>query len=179
MVTIGASVGYDSVVNGAIVISNDSGIGLVGHWPLRADGPECPDGHRGCAQSLLTTMSITERIGGRLGQELSYDQCLALALGDDPVARAVVDGAGRGLGRLLAAVGNLVVPHMNILAGERVGLANVARLAVDAGVGQDRSPRASGLPYVVNDSDATQWCRGAAAIAIQANVVGGHPAPAA
>ncbi len=177
VITMGAGVGYGAVVNGGIVLSDDSGLGLVGHWPLKADGPPCPDGHRGCAQVMLASPSILQRVSAALGRELSYEQCLNLAEGEDPVAREVVDEAGFALGRLLAAVGNLVVPQRVIIAGEGVRMAKVASDAVAAGIAQDRNPKASPLEYVVNEPDATQWCRGAAVIAIQTYVLGAHPRP--
>jgi predicted NBD/HSP70 family sugar kinase len=177
VITVGAGVGYGAVVNGGIVLSDDSGLGLVGHWPLKPDGPQCPDGHRGCAQVMLASPSIVERVSSGLGRELSYEKCLNLAEGEDPVAREVVDEAGFALGRLLAAVGNLVVPQRIIVAGEGVRLAHVASGALAAGIAQDRNPKASPLEYVVNEPDATQWCRGAAVIAIQTYVLGAHPRP--
>ena len=45
-----------------------------------------------------------------------------------------MDDAGRGLGKLLAAVANLTVPQMIVLGGEGVGLVDVARDAVRAGI---------------------------------------------
>ena len=179
VLTIGAGIGYGAVVHGGIVVSDDSGLGLVGHWPLEPDGPSCGEGHRGCAQAMLASPSIVDAVSGGLGRPLTYDQCLNLAEAGDPVARPVVEAAGRALGRLMAAVGNLLVPERIILAGEGVRLAEVAADSVREGIARDRNARAHPLDYVVNDPDATQWCRGAAVIAIQTYVLGAHPAPAA
>jgi predicted NBD/HSP70 family sugar kinase len=178
VLTMGVGVGYGAVINDRIVVGPDSGVGLVGHWPLDPFGPVCPDGHRGCAQALLTIPSITSAISGALGRDLGYDQCLDLAEAGDPAARRVLDEAGHGLGRLIAAVGNLTVPQLVVLGGEGVRLARVAEQAVHAGIAEDRSPRASELALHVKDSDASDWCRGAAVIAIQTYVLGAHPSPA-
>ena len=67
VVTLGAGVGYGLVVHGQIVVDEDSGIGLVGHWPLDPLGPLCPAGHRGCAHSLLTDTAIATEVSSALG----------------------------------------------------------------------------------------------------------------
>ena len=171
VLTIGAGVGYGVVIHDRIVLGPDSGIGLVGHWPLQSYGPVCPEGHRGCAQALLAIPSITKAVSTVLDRPLTYDQCLDLAEAGDPAARRIIDEAGRGLGRLIAAVGALTVPELIVLGGEGVHLANVAADAVQEGIRQERDPRASALNTHVLESDTTQWCRGAAVLAIQTYVL--------
>ena len=58
VITVGVGVGYGCVANGARLENEDSGIGLVGHWPLDPLGPICSQGHRGCAEAMLTTPAI-------------------------------------------------------------------------------------------------------------------------
>ena len=107
---------------------------------------------------------------------MDYEGALDLAIQGDPVARRVVDDAGRGLGRLIAAICNLTLPQRIIIAGEGVRLAAVARPALDAGIALDRDPRATTPPIVLASKDNVQWCRGAAVLAIQAFVHGTLPA---
>lgn len=171
VLTIGAGVGYGVVIHDRIVLGPDSGIGLVGHWPLQSYGPVCAEGHRGCAQSLLAIPSITKAVSTVLDRPLTYDQCLDLAEAGDPAARRIIDEAGRGLGRLIAAVGALTVPELIVLGGEGVHLANVAADAVEEGIRQERDPRATPLKTHVLEGDTTQWCRGAAVLAIQRYVL--------
>lgn len=172
VVTLGAGVGYGLVVGGDVVVGPDSGIGLVGHWPLDPFGPVCAAGHRGCAQSVLTTSAIESGVSAALGRPVGYDEALDLAAAGEPAARRIVDDAGRGLGRLLAAIANLTVPELVVLGGEGVRLAAVAADAVGAGLAQDRDPRASGLAIATTSGDDTEWCRGAAVLAIQTYVLG-------
>lgn len=172
VLTVGAGIGYGVVVHDRIVLNEDAGIGLVGHWPLRSSGPVCPEGHRGCAQALLAVPSIVKSVSAALDRPLTYDECLNLAESGDPAAQRIIDEAGRGLGRLVAAVGNLTMPQLVVLGGEGVRLARVAAAAIAYGVRQDRDPRASPLNIHILDSEATQWCRGAAVLAIQAYVLG-------
>ena len=172
VLTVGAGVGYGLVVHGRIVLGEDSGVGLVGHWPLDPLGPMCPEGHQGCAQAIIAVPSIVKSVSAALGRPLTYDGCLDLAEAGDPAARRIIDEAGRGLGRLIAAVGNLTVPQLIVLGGEGCRLASVASAAVDQGVRRDRDPLADTLNIRILDSDATQWCRGAAVLAIQAYIRG-------
>ena len=172
VVTLGAGVGYGLVVHGQIVIDEDSGIGLVGHWPLDPLGPLCPAGHRGCAHSLLTDTAIATEVSTALGRPVSFDEALDAAEAGDPAARRVVTDAGRGLGRLLAAVANLPVPHLIVIGGEGSRLASVAAAAVQDGLRADRDPRAREVRLAMMSGGGQDWCRGAAVLAIQAYVLG-------
>ena len=178
VLTLGAGIGYGSVINGKIVAGPDSGIGLVGHWPLDANGPVCKDGHRGCAAAVLSTEGVERSVSFALGRRLSYDECLDLAEADDPAARRIIDDAGRGLGRLIAAVANLTVPERIILGGEGVRLAEVAATAMSEGIARDRDPLTSALDIQINRADEREWCRGGGVIAIQTYVLGLHAGPA-
>ncbi|HEY8281231.1 MAG TPA: ROK family transcriptional regulator [Leifsonia sp.] len=175
VITLGAGIGYGLVIHDGIVADDDTGIGLIGHWPLDPFGPLCPAGHRGCARSVLTQHAITHEVGTALGREVGYDEALDLAAAGEPAARRVVDDAGRGLGRLLAAVANLTVPERIILGGEGVRLVEVARSAIEEGIAADRDPRAKRLDLIATPGDNLEWCRGAAVIAIQTYVLGTHP----
>lgn len=174
VITLGVGIGYGLVVHNEIVVSDDSGIGLVGHWPLDPLGPLCPSGHRGCAQGLLTQSAITSAVAGTMQRDVSYAEALELAAEDRPAARRVVDDAGRGLGRLIAAIANLTSPQAIILGGEGVGLVGVAARAIEDGIRYDRDPKASQIPLITTSGDNTEWCRGAAVIAIQRYVLGTH-----
>lgn len=172
VITLGVGIGYGLVIHDEIVIDADSGLGLVGHWPLDPFGPLCPAGHRGCARSTLTLSAISQAVSSALGRTVDYDEALTLAGLGDSLARRVVDDAGRGLGRLLAAVANLTSPERIILGGEGVRLVDVATLAVHEGISSDRDPRAKTLNIVTTPGDDSEWCRGAAVIAIQKYVLG-------
>jgi predicted NBD/HSP70 family sugar kinase len=121
---------------------------------------------------VLTISAISQAVSAALGRPVDYDEALTLASDADPVARRVVDDAGRGLGRLLAAVANLTSPERIILGGEGVRLVEVAAAAIQEGISADRDPRARQLPIVTTLGDNSEWCRGAAVIAIQRYVLG-------
>jgi predicted NBD/HSP70 family sugar kinase len=172
VLTLGAGIGYGLVAHNEIVVDGDSGLGLVGHWPLDPFGPLCPAGHRGCARSVLTQSAISLAVSSALSRPVSYDEALDLAEEGEPAARRVVDDAGRGLGRIIAAVANLTAPERIILGGEGVRLVDAATDAIKEGIRNDRDPRAKNIDLVTTPGDNTEWCRGAAVIAIQRYVLG-------
>ena len=172
VLTIGIGVGYGLVVHDRVVTHRDVGIGLVGHYPLDAQGPRCPSGHHGCAEAMLTTTGISSQVSVAHRRPVGYDEALDLARGGDPVALEVVTAAGHALGRLIAAVANLAMPDRIFLSGEGIELARVAWAAVWEGLQRDRDPAASPVEVVVQPYDSDQWARGAAAIAIQHHVLG-------
>ena len=172
VLTLGVGVGYGLVIHDDIVRDSDSGIGLVGHWPLDPLGPLCPLGHRGCARSLLTQGAISSAVSTVLNRQVTYEEALDLAEKGEPAARRVVNDAGRGLGRLLAAIANLTAPERIILGGEGVHLVDVAADAIQEGIRGDRDSRARKIDLVTTPGDNTEWCRGAAVIAIQRYVLG-------
>jgi len=172
VITLGAGIGYGLVVHDHIVVDADSGLGLVGHWPVDPFGPLCPAGHRGCARSVLTVSAVSQAVSSALDRPVDYAEALALAEDGEPAARRVVDDAGRGLGRLIAAVANLTAPERVILGGEGVRLVDVAAEAIQEGIAADRDERAHAVQLVSTPGDNTEWCRGAAVIAIQRYVLG-------
>ncbi|HEX4444294.1 MAG TPA: ROK family transcriptional regulator [Galbitalea sp.] len=172
VLTLGAGIGYGLVAHDDIVLDEDSGIGLVGHWPLDPFGPLCPAGHRGCARSVLTQSAVSSAVSLALDRAVGYDEALDLAAAGEPAARRVVDDAGRGLGRMIAAIANLTAPQRIVLGGEGVRLVEVASAAMQEGIAADRDPRASELDIVTTPGDNSEWCRGAAVIAIQRYVLG-------
>lgn len=166
-VTLGAGVGYGCVANGHFLSSPDSGVGLVGHWPLDPFGPPCPQGHRGCADAMLTTTGLERSALASTGERLSWGEIITAASEGDPAMTALVDRAGRALGHLMAAIANLTAPELIVIGGEGVDLAIAAAPSVEAGVAEHRDPRA--LPVMIETVSGTndEWCRGAAVAAIR------------
>lgn len=170
--TIGAGIGYGLVVHGQAVTSPEAGLSLLSHFPLDATGPAGACGHTGCATAMLTLDALVAQATDRLGRPVSYDQLLDLAAAGDPDATAVVQRAGRALGRMLAAIANLTMPERIVLGGEGVRLAEVAADAVAEGLHADRNPRTADPEIALQSPELARWARGAAVVAIQSLVLG-------
>jgi len=172
VITLGVGIGFGLVIHNQIVVDEDYGLGLVGHWPIDPFGPLCPSGHKGCARTVLTQSAIIQAVKSTLEREFSYEEILQMATSGEPVARRVIDDAGRGLGKLMAAIANLNSPELIILGGEGVGLVEVASESIQEGIKENRDPRAKQIRFVTTSGDNTEWCRGAAVLAIQEYVLG-------
>ena len=170
VVTIGAGVGYGLVMHDRVVVTPDTGLGLGGHLPLDPNGPRCPEGHAGCSTAMLSIPSITAQLGIALGREVAYAEVVELARDGQPAAAAVVEAAGRALGRMLALVTNLAMVDAIVLSGEGMGLWPIIERYVLAALAEDRDPDAAPVRLHVDDSGFDAWARGAAAVAIQSSL---------
>lgn len=168
-ITIGVGVGYGLVVDGEVVRTPDATTGTGGHIPLDPYGPVCTEGHRGCAQAMLSSGSITAQASAALGRLVGYDETLALAA-SDPAVRAIVGAAGDALGTFIALAANLSLQSSIVLSGEGIGLFRVVEDRVRAIAATGRDPRSMPLDIHVDDDGFRAWARGAAAVAIQASM---------
>jgi predicted NBD/HSP70 family sugar kinase len=172
VLTIGAGIGYGLVLGGRRVPYAEEDRGFGGHWILDPSGPLTPDGRRGTAAALLTIPGIRSQIRAATGEDATYEEILArAAAGEQPAAR-VVGEAARGLGVLVAQIANFALPRKILLAGEGVGLMDVAGDTVRATVRDHRHPLATPVDLETKVSDFHDWARGAAVLAIQVLVLG-------
>lgn len=170
-ITLGVGVGYGCIANGRLLAGPDYGVGLVGHWPLDPLGPPCPRGHRGCAEAMLTVPAIERDVSIALDRPVEWTEILRLHTEGNPAAVEILGNSGRALGRLIAAVANLVAPEIVVIGGEGVELAVIAAGEMNEGILQQRDPRATPVRVEATSGDNESWCRGAAVIAIQGYVL--------
>ena len=172
VLTIGAGIGYGLVLGGKRVSCAEEDRGFGRHWIINPNGPLTPDGERGSAVSLLTISSIRYQVRAADGRDRSYEEILALAAAGEPMPARVVDEAARALGALVAQIANFVMPQKILLAGEGVGLMDVAGDTVRQTIAAHRHPMAGPVPLETKVSDFHDWARGAAVLAIQVLVLG-------
>ncbi|MGY5057305.1 ROK family protein [Streptomyces sp. 900105755] len=172
VLTIGAGIGYGLVLGGRRVPCAEEDRGFGRHWIIDPLGPLTPQGERGSAASLLTIPSIRYQVRAATGRDASYEEILAGAAAGEPMAARVVGEAGRALGTLLAQIANFVMPQKILLAGEGVGLMEVAGDTVREAVRAHRHPLAAPIGLETKVSDFHDWARGAAVLAIQVLVLG-------
>ncbi|MFF3849831.1 ROK family protein [Streptomyces sp. NPDC002328] len=172
VLTIGAGIGYGLVLGGRRVpcVEEDRGFGR--HWIVDPNGPLTPEGQRGSAVSLLTIPSIRYQIRAASGRDLTYEEILAGAAAGEPMPARIVNEAARALGTLVAQISNFVMPQKILLAGEGVGLMEVAGTTVRETVRAHRDPLAAPVRLETKVSDFHDWARGAAVLAIQVLVLG-------
>ncbi|MFI9761690.1 ROK family protein [Streptomyces sp. NPDC051963] len=169
VLTIGAGIGYGLVLGGKRVPF----VGFGPGWVIDRYGPLTPDGVRGSAWSFLTIPGIRYQVQAALGRECSYEEILTMAAAGEPVAARVVAESAWALGTLVAQISNFAQPQKILLAGEGVGLMDVARKTVDEALQVQRHPLAPPVDLEARVSDFHDWARGAAVLAIQVLVLGG------
>ncbi|MEU0072788.1 ROK family transcriptional regulator [Streptomyces sp. NPDC006332] len=172
VLTIGAGIGYGLVLNGTRVPYAEEDRGFGRHWIVNPNGPLTPEGERGSAVSLLTIPNIRYQVRAATGGDHSYEEILALAAAGAVMPARVIDEAARALGVLVAQIANFVLPQKILLAGEGVGLMDVAGKVVEDTVRAHRHPLAAPLDLETKVSDFHDWARGAAVLAIQVLVLG-------
>ncbi|MET7454126.1 ROK family transcriptional regulator [Streptomyces sp. NPDC005574] len=172
VLTIGAGLGYGLVLGGRRVPCAEEDRGFGRHWILQPDGPLTPDGERGSAVSLLTIPSIRYQIRAATGHDVSYEEILAHAADGEPMSSRVVEEAARALGTLIAHIANFAMPQKILLAGEGVGLMDVAGGTVADTLRSHRHPMAAPVDLETKVSDFHDWARGAAVLAIRVLVLG-------
>ncbi|WP_261720287.1 ROK family transcriptional regulator [Streptomyces sp. FZ201] len=172
VLTIGAGLGYSLVLGGRRVPCEEEDRGFGRHWIIDPYGPLTPDGARGSAVSMLTIPNIRYQVRAGTGRDWTYEEILRLAAAGDPLPGRIVDEAARALGILLAQISNFVMPQRILLAGEGVGLMDVAGEKVMRTVREHRHPLAAPLDLETRKSDFHDWARGAAVLAIQVLVLG-------
>lgn len=167
MITVGVGVGCAVVIDDHLYEGRRGLAGLVDHQTLDPDGPECPRGHRGCADVLLTSGRIAALAGARLGRTVTFEQCLGLAAAGDPIAEEIIQNAAEHLGLLVARVADLIAPERILLTGDGIGLAIQGEPTLRAALARHRSAIADGEDVRILRSDFYAWARGAAAVAIR------------
>jgi predicted NBD/HSP70 family sugar kinase len=172
VLTIGAGIGYGLVLGGRRVPYAEEDRGFGRHWIIDPNGPLTPDGNRGSAVSLLTIPNIRYQVQAATGRDHTYEEILALAAAGDPMPARVIDEAGRALGVLVAQIANFAMPQKIMLAGEGVGLMDVAGRTVEDTIRSHRHPLATPIDLETRVSDFHDWARGAAVLAIQVLVLG-------
>jgi predicted NBD/HSP70 family sugar kinase len=172
VLTIGAGLGYGLVLGGRRVPSAEENRGLGRHWIVNPNGPLTPDGRRGSAVSLLTIPNIRYQIRAATGRDPDYEEILALAAAGDPMPARVIEEAAQALGTLVAQIANFVMPQKILLAGEGVGLMDVAGKTVEETIRVNRHPLAAPVELETKVSDFHDWARGAAVLAIKVLVLG-------
>ncbi len=147
-VIIGTGVGGGIVVRDRLVSGRQHIAGEWGHNVLEADGPPCYCGKRGCVETFLSGPGLARDFAAHGGAALAATDIIALAAGDDALARAALDRYLDRFGRALSVVVNILDPDVVVLGG---GMSNVDALYT--------AGRARLAGYVFNDELRTEIAR--------------------
>jgi predicted NBD/HSP70 family sugar kinase len=175
VITVGVGVGCAVVVDDQLVEGRRGLAAQIDHWTLDPDGPGCVHGHRGCADTLLTSGRISARATEALHRSVSFEQCVALAAAGDPTATTIIADAADHLGLLTARVADLLAPERILITGDGIDFVLQAEDRLRAALTRHRSYLADADEVRLSRSDFFDWARGAAAVAIRRHVLTGLP----
>ncbi|MBA3310470.1 MAG: ROK family protein [Nocardioidaceae bacterium] len=125
-VVLGTGISAALVVDGRLVRGGGGGggpsgsggqAGELGHVVVRADGPRCGCGGRGCLEAVASGSAIAREYARLAGREVDGAHDVLLALDDDPIARRVWDDAVAALADGVSAVVALLAPSRIVFGG--------------------------------------------------------------
>lgn len=179
VVTVGDGIGAGLVFNGQLYRGADGGSGEIGHMPVRANGPLCACGRRGCLEAVASDPAVLEALrravdaGKRSSVEtlgrngLAIEDVASAADAGDRLSRRLLRDSGRLIGLAVAGLVNTLNPQLVVVSGEgtRAGEHRFApmRKAIEencfADLGRD-------LRLVTESVDDMTWARGAACVVL-------------
>ena len=116
LLTLGTGVGGGVITDGHLLLGSGGTGGELGH--LFAGGESlCGCGGRGCLETWCSTVGMVSR-ARNIGLSVSNgEELMGLARGGDSNALAILEDAGRALGRGLVTLTNIFNPQQIVIAG--------------------------------------------------------------
>ncbi|MCV6584357.1 MAG: ROK family transcriptional regulator [Marinibacterium sp.] len=170
VVTIENGVGMGLILNGALYRGAHGCGAEFGHIKVQLDGALCRCGQRGCLEAYVANYALLREAALVMGPSADPQMTLTglqdAARADDPMAKSILERAGRIFAMGLANLINLFDPELIILAGEEHQLGHLHGPALldritKQSLQVDRAPP----DIVVHGWGARMWAVGAAAIA--------------
>lgn len=156
----GSSLGIGLAFDGELYQGISSSAGEFGHITIEPDGPRCACGNRGCLNALASGNALLAQARASIAarpvtcagplewhghdlDSLGAGDLAALAVDGDPLARSLIQDAGRHIGIAAAGVINLLNPDHFLVGGS---MSVAGDLLLDA-IRHEASQRALAAPY--------------------------------
>ncbi|WFS03215.1 ROK family transcriptional regulator [Rhizobium tumorigenes] len=166
VLAIGVGISCAMVVEGKLYRGAHGAAGKFGHTFIEEDGRLCECGKRGCLMAYYSLPSLSASLRAASIADGPVDAAWMqgeLAAGN-PSVTALVQEAGRSIGRCLANLTNVTDPEVIVVGGEAVVLGDLFLGEIRAAL-KDHSFRAP--PPLLPDWEDDSWARGAAALVTQ------------
>ena len=173
LITIGVGVGCALVLDGDLWRGVSGAAGEFGHMVVDPDGPQCHCGKRGCLEAVVGDNAIAAAMSQAAGRRVTrVSQVVSAAHAGSEDARQVFTQAGTALGRAMAALVNLLNPPMIILSGEGMTASDLFMDPLRAELDRDAfSTTAADCTVLVRPLPDETWARGAAATMLRHGVL--------
>ena len=118
-VEVAENVALGVLANGEALEGASGNAGELGHVVVDPGGPRCYCGHRGCLETVATTIAAVELARRELPRPrpADYEALVRRATAGDPAAARLLARVGRALGAGLAVALNLLNPERLVLHG--------------------------------------------------------------
>jgi glucokinase len=115
---MGTGVGASMMVKGEPLKFTGGSAGDTGHIILRPDGPSCPEGCYGCAESLIGTANIERLALKKYGCAVNASEVIRRTQEQsDSIATEIIQEIGMYTGELLASLTPIFLPSRICLTG--------------------------------------------------------------
>jgi len=164
--SFGRGIGAAMIVDGQLLRGRYGGAGEIGHLTVVEGGPRCECGRLGCLEAVTSLPAILNAYGVVRPSDRAIDPAALAALAGegDPVAREILDTAGRRLGAAAATFASLFDPQTMVIGGEGVLFGPALLDPLVATLKEKNFQRNTEVFVEFWNDDA--WARGAAALAI-------------
>lgn len=168
VVTIEAGVGMGIVIGNELYRGTRGCGAEFGHTKVHLDGALCRCGQRGCLEAYVADYALLREATYAGGADYDLEGLLAAARAGEPLARSILQRAGRMFAMGLANLVNIFDPELIILAGEQMRFDHLYAEEVIAAMREqivqvDRDPP----EVVVHEWGDLMWARGAAGYALE------------
>jgi N-acetylglucosamine repressor len=165
VITIGRGIGMGIVVNGLVYRGAHGGAGEIGHVQVASSGPDCWCGRRGCLEAVAAEPAVIREILSVTGRLVQPADVAARADRDADVA-AILDRAGRHIGRTVAAMTTVLDPHRVVISGEGVRLGDHYLDAIRSEIDGSEHKEVP-TEIVIEPWGDEAWARGAATLVLR------------
>ena len=127
-VVIGTGIAGAVLTGGSMIVGSAGQAGEIGHIPIRATGPVCGCGGRGCLETLASARAVASAYTARTGRPVAGAADVLAALPTDADARAVWADAVAALADGLLITQAVLASELVVLGG---GLATAGPALLD------------------------------------------------
>ena len=165
VVTIGLGIGMGIVVGGNIHRGATGGAGELGHVQAVSNGPDCWCGRRGCLEAVAAEPALIREVLASTGRLVKPADLARLADADPEIA-AILERAGRLVGRAIATATMILDPGRVVVSGEGVRLGEHYLAALRDGL-CERAAKEVRTEVVIEQWGDEAWARGAATLVLR------------
>ncbi|SHI61337.1 Sugar kinase of the NBD/HSP70 family, may contain an N-terminal HTH domain [Shimia gijangensis] len=169
VVTIESGVGMGIVIGNELYRGNRGCGAEFGHTKVQLDGALCRCGQRGCLEAYVADYALLREatVAGGNPADDKVENLLGAARHGDPLAKSIVDRAGRMFAMGLSNIVNIFDPELIILSGEQMQSDHLyAEDVIEAMRKSVVQIDKAGPEVVVHQWGDLMWAQGAAAYAL-------------